>query len=83
MHHFINELMTIKTSDSFISACPLTLGLEDGRIKDEQVSASSELDNKHTANQGRVSHKTDKNRLNRYSLLFVIFSNECEHSNEN
>jgi len=36
-------------------ACPLALGLGDGRIKDEQLSASSELDNNHTAKQGRAS----------------------------
>ena len=35
-------------------ACPLSLGLGDGRIRDEQLSASSELDDNHAAKQGRV-----------------------------
>jgi len=38
-----------------ILACPLALGLGDGRIKDEQLSASSELDDIHAAKQGRAS----------------------------
>ena len=38
-----------------ILACPLSLGLGDGRIKDEQLSASSELDDIHAAKQGKVS----------------------------
>ena len=36
-------------------ACPLPLGLGDGRIGDEQLSASSELDDIHAAKQGRFS----------------------------
>ena len=38
-------------------ACPLALGLGDGRIRDEQLSASSELDDNHdhSAKQGRAS----------------------------
>ena len=36
-------------------ACPLSLGLGDGRIRDKQLSASSELDNIHAAKQGRAS----------------------------
>jgi len=36
-------------------ACPLSLELGDGRIKDEQLSASSELDDIHAAKQGRAS----------------------------
>ena len=36
-------------------ACPLSLGLGDGRITDEQLSASSELDDIHAAKQGRAS----------------------------
>ena len=39
----------------YLLACPLPLGLSDGRIKDEQLSASSELDDIHAAKQGRVS----------------------------
>ena len=44
-----------------LSACPLSLGLEDGRIKDEQMSASSELDKKHAAKKGRITYKTKPN----------------------
>ena len=44
-----------------LSACPLSLGLEDGRVKDEQMSASSELDKKHTAKKGRITYKTKPN----------------------
>ena len=36
-------------------ACSLPLGLDDGRIKDEQLLASSELDDIHAAKQGKVS----------------------------
>ena len=39
----------------YFLACPLPLGLSDGRIRDEQLSASSELDDIHAAKQGRVS----------------------------
>ena len=39
----------------YLLACPLPLGLGDGRIRDEQLSASSELDDIHAAKQGRVS----------------------------
>ena len=39
----------------YLLACPLSLGLGDGRIRDEQLSASSELDDIHAAKQGRVS----------------------------
>ena len=39
----------------YLSACPLPLGLSDGRIRDEQLSASSELDDTHAAKQGRLS----------------------------
>ena len=39
----------------YLLACPLPLGLSDGRIRDEQLSASSELDDTHAAKQGRVS----------------------------
>ena len=45
-------------------ACPLPLGLSDGRIRDEQLSASSELDDIHVAKQGRVSLTSLRN--NRY-----------------
>lgn len=44
-----------------LSACPLSLGIEDGRIKDEQMSASSELDEKHTSKKGRITYKTKPN----------------------
>ena len=36
-------------------ACPLPIGLGDGRITDKQLSASSELDHIHAAKQGRAS----------------------------
>ena len=39
----------------YLLACSLRLGLSDGRIRDEQISASSELDAIHAAKQGRVS----------------------------
>ena len=39
----------------YLLACPLSLGLHDGRIRDEQLSASSELDDMQAAKQGRVS----------------------------
>ena len=39
----------------FLLACPLSLGLGDGRIRDEQLSASSKLDDMHAAKQGRAS----------------------------
>ena len=45
------ELMPI----FYLLACPFSLGLGFGRIKDEQLSASSELDDTHAAKQGRVS----------------------------
>ena len=48
----------------YLLACPLSLGLGDGRIRDEQLSASSELDNIHVAKQGRVSLTSLSN--NRY-----------------
>ena len=32
-----------------------SLGLENGQIRDKQISASSELDKQHAAKQGRVS----------------------------
>ena len=62
----IAELFPLKALNMLVlslSACPLSLGLEDGRIKDEQMSASSELDKKHTAKKGRISYRTDPNRL--------------------
>ena len=39
----------------YLLACPLSLGLSDGRIRDEQLSASSKLDDFYAAKQGRVS----------------------------
>ena len=39
----------------YLIACSLSLGLADGQITDEQLSASSELDDIHAAKQGRVS----------------------------
>ena len=39
----------------YLLACSLPLGLTDGRIRDEQISASSELDEIHAAKGGRVS----------------------------
>ena len=36
-------------------ACPIPLGLGDGRIRDDQLSASSALDDIHAAKQGRAS----------------------------
>ena len=39
----------------YLLACSLPLGLSDGQIEDEQISASSELDEIHAAKQGRVS----------------------------
>ena len=52
-----NRLQEISTHMfiSFLLACPLSLGLGDGRIKDEQLSASSRLDDNHAAKQGRAS----------------------------
>ncbi|XP_074617347.1 uncharacterized protein LOC141876569 [Acropora palmata] len=40
--------------------CPLPLGLEDGRIRDDMISASSELNKNHTAKDGRISYTTDR-----------------------
>ena len=48
----------------YLLACSLSLGLGDGRITDEQLSASSELDDIHAAKQGRVSLINPSN--NRY-----------------
>ena len=48
----------------YLLACPLPLGLGDGRIRDEQLSASSKLDDIHAAKQGRVSLISP--RKNRY-----------------
>ena len=45
------ELMRI----FYLLACPFSLGLGSGRIRDEQLSASSELDDTHAAKQGRAS----------------------------
>ena len=45
------ELMPI----FYLLACPFSLGVGDGRIKDEQLSASSQLNDIHAAKQGRVS----------------------------
>ena len=39
----------------FLKACMSSLGLENGQIRDKQISASSELDKQHAAKQGRVS----------------------------
>ena len=39
----------------YLLACWLSLGLDDGRIKDEQLSASSELDDIHAAKKGRAA----------------------------
>ena len=50
----------------YLLACTLTLGLSDGRIRDEQISASSELDDIHAAKQGRVSLISPSN--NRYRV---------------
>ena len=38
-----------------LKACISSLGLENGQIRDKQISASSELDKQHAAKQGRVS----------------------------
>ena len=62
----------------YLLACSLTLGLSDGRIRDEQISASSELDDTHAAKQGRVSLISPSN--NRYSVAdreAQFNSNEC------
>ena len=39
----------------YLLACSLTLGLSDGRIRDEQISASSVLDDIRASKYGRVS----------------------------
>ena len=49
------QKVTLLMSISSLLDCASSLGLGDGRIKDEQLSASSELDDIHGAKQGRVS----------------------------
>ena len=48
----------------YLIDCSLSLGLADGQITDEQLSASSEMDDIHAAKQGRVSLISPSN--NRY-----------------
>ena len=38
--------------------CPLTLGMEDGRVPDNDVTVSSEADGNHTANHGRLNSES-------------------------
>ncbi|XP_029198702.2 uncharacterized protein LOC114963633 [Acropora millepora] len=40
--------------------CRLPLGLEDGRISDDMISASSEMNKNHTAKDGRISNTMDQ-----------------------
>ena len=47
---------------SYLLACSLPLGLGDGQITDEQISASSELDDSHAAKKGRVSLISPRNK---------------------
>ena len=58
----------------YLSACPLPLGLGDGRIRDEQLSASSKLDDMHAAKQGRVSLIIPSNNRYRAADREVQFS---------
>ena len=39
----------------YLLACSSSLGLDDGRVKDEQLSASSELHDIHAAKKGRIA----------------------------
>ena len=62
----------------YFLACPLPLGLNDGRIRDEQLSASSELDDIHAAKQGRVSLiSPSKNRYRAADREARFNSDEC------
>ena len=62
----------------YFLACPLPLGLSDGRIRDEQLSASSELDDIHAAKQGRVSLiSPSKNRYRAADREARFNSDEC------
>ena len=62
----------------YLLACSLTLGLSDGRIRDEQISASSELDDIHAAKQGRVSLISPRNNRYRVADREARFNcNEC------
>ena len=50
--HFITTKFDLIYS---LEACTSSLGLENGQIRDKQISASSELEKKQAAKQGRVS----------------------------
>ena len=50
--HFITTKLDLIYS---LEACTSSLGLENGQIRDKQISASSELEKQHAAKQGRVS----------------------------
>ena len=62
----------------YLLACPLSLGLGDGRIRDEQLSASSKLDDIHAAKKGRVSLISPSNSRYRAADREARFSfNQC------
>ena len=50
--HFITTKFDLIYS---LEACTSSLGLENGQIRDKQISASSELEKQQAAKQGRVS----------------------------
>ena len=62
----------------YLLACSLSLGLADGQITDEQLSASSELDDIHAAKQGRVALISPSNNRYRAADREARFNcNEC------
>ena len=62
----------------YLLACSLSLGLSDGRIRDEQLSASSKLDDFHAAKQGRVSLiSPSKNRYRAADKEALFNCNQC------
>ena len=49
--------------------CITPLGVEDGAILDTQISASSQLDNTHSAKQARLHSKADGSKWGSWSAL--------------
>ena len=68
----------------YLLACSLSLGLGDGQIADEQLSASSELDDIHAAKHGRVALISPSNNRYRAADREARFNcNECRTKKQN
>ena len=55
--------------NSFITECTIPLGMESRWISDAQITASSQLDGKHSAVQGRLHFQTVGNNAGGWSAL--------------